>query len=235
MTQIHLAAFDAIQELSKTALVSFQLCPTPLFAEIIKINHLRYRAAKYASRGLAVVRELVKEALETLERIRTFDPDLWASTKPRSQSDWALMGHIYHVAAMMYWSSSLQSISVLLSTTPSLPPPPVPCAVAQVPLLHSLLTRAVACPHLRHFTLWPLVVLGVQAAGEDGVGARDFVAAELPALARSGGTNAPLTAKRVLERFWASGETQWDACFDRPYAFVMQIAVDTSRIGGDMR
>ncbi|AEO58617.1 hypothetical protein MYCTH_2065658 [Thermothelomyces thermophilus ATCC 42464] len=226
MTQAHLAALDVVQQLSRTAAVPFQMCPAPLFAEIIKINHLRHRAAKYASRGLVLPREMAQEALETLERVRAFSPDHWASTKPRSRPDWALIGHIYHAAVALYWASSLQSLSVLQAAAP---PPPL-CATAQARLLRGLLVRALACPHLRHFILWPLVVLGVQAAGEGGAAARDFVAAELPSLARSGGTRAPLTAKRVLERFWALGETRWDACFDRPYAFVMQIAADTSRI-----
>jgi hypothetical protein len=97
-----------------------------------------------------------------------------------------------------------------------------------------MLAQAVTSPRLKSFTLWPLVVLGVEAAGERGHGGRggmrDFVAAQLPVLSREVGTYVPLTAKGVLERFWASGGTGWDKCFGRGYAFVTQLAVDSSRI-----
>ncbi|RYP63982.1 hypothetical protein DL771_009017 [Monosporascus sp. 5C6A] len=45
---------------------------------------------------------------------------------------------------------------------------------------------------------------------------RAFVAKRLPQLSRDVGTYVPLTAKRVLELFWGSGEARWDACFDKP-------------------
>lgn len=77
--------------------------------------------------------------------------------------------------------------------------------------------------------LWPLVMLGMEAV-HGGAAMRSFVAKELPELSRHIGTYVPLTAKAVLEKFWASGETRWDACFDRPYAFAAQIAVDLSGV-----
>jgi hypothetical protein len=44
------------------------------------------------------------------------------------------------------------------------------------------------------------------------------------------GTYIPLTGEEVLERFWASGRTVWDAYFYKPYAFVMQASVDVSKL-----
>lgn len=79
------------------------------------------------------------------------------------------------------------------------------------------------------FMLWPMVLLGVEAVN-GGAAMRAFVAEKLAEMSRGVGTHVPLTAKGVLESFWASGETCWDACFDRPYAFTTQIAVDTSRV-----
>ena len=35
------------------------------------------------------------------------------------------------------------------------------------------------------------------------------------------GTPAPLVAKDVFEKFWRSGKTAWDDCFDRPFCFVL--------------
>lgn len=77
--------------------------------------------------------------------------------------------------------------------------------------------------------LWPLVVLGVEAVNGD-LEMRSFVEKQLPEMSRQVGTSVPLTAKAVIERFWASGETRWDACFDRPYVFVTQIAVDLQQL-----
>jgi hypothetical protein len=61
---------------------------------------------------------------------------------------------------------------------------------------------------------------------------RAFVVQALLALAHHSGSCVPLTAKQVLEAFWASGQTGWDACFARPYVFTGQIAVDTRRLYG---
>ena len=224
MTRAPLVALDTILELSSTALTPFQMCPPPLFAEIIRINHIRLQAVKHVSQA-SKVEALSHEAYDILSRIQDFSSEQWANSKPRSKQDWTVVGDVYQTAVTLYCVSSLQSLSVL-PTTPSLK---AECA-AHAQLLHSSLTLAVARPRIKRFTLWPLVVLGVEAAQQGRGAMRDFVAGQLPILSRDAGTHVPLTAKGVLERFWASGETGWDSCFDQPYAFVMQIAVDTSGI-----
>lgn len=75
--------------------------------------------------------------------------------------------------------------------------------------------------------LWPLIVLGVYAA-RDSPAMRAFVVSRLPELSRDLGTSVPLIVKHVLESFWDSGESRWDACFNKPYIFTMQIAIDTN-------
>ncbi|KAK4119657.1 C6 zinc finger domain-containing protein [Parathielavia appendiculata] len=230
MAEAHLGALDAIMDLSGTTVTSFQMCAPALFAEIIRINHLRMRATMHGEQETGT-QELAQEVHVILERIHHFSPEHWADIKPRSREDWALMGRIYQTAVTLYCVSSLQSLSVL-PTTPHLS---ASCA-AHARLLHQLLALAVVSPRIKRFTLWPLVVLGVVAAscshmhGGGATSARAFVAAQLPVLSRHVGTYVPLTAKSVLDKFWASGETSWDACFDRPYAFFTQLAVDTSRI-----
>lgn len=224
---------DTILELSGKSPTPFQMCPPPLFAEIIKTNHLRRRATKNAGQE-PNTEELTQEAYAILTEIHNFSSEHWASKKPSSKQDWAMIGTIHQAATALYCVASLQSLSVL----PATPALHAECA-AHARLLHRSLTQAVTNPRIKRFTLWPLVVLGVEAAHEGGGAMRDFVAGQLPVLSRDAGTYTPLTAKGVLEKFWASGETGWDRCFDRPYAFVMQIAVDTSRItmgygvGGD--
>ena len=96
-------------------------------------------------------------------------------------------------------------------------------------LLHSCLNEALSSPRVKRFMIWPLVVLGVEVV-HGGLETRTFVRKQLLEMSRHAGTYVPLTAKGVLERFWTSSETGWDSCFDKPYAFTTQIAVDTSRI-----
>lgn len=40
----------------------------------------------------------------------------------------------------------------------------------------------------------------------------------------------PLTAKSVFERFCDSGKMDWDSCFDRLYACMMEPAVEVSKL-----
>ncbi|KAK4098861.1 C6 zinc finger domain-containing protein [Parathielavia hyrcaniae] len=247
MAEAHLGALDAIMNLSNTTVTSFQMCAPALFAEIIRINHLRVRATVHGSHMQEETdthEALAQEAYAILERIHHFSPEHWADIKPRSRDDWTLMGRIYQTAVALYCVSSLQSLAVLPTTTTTTgTTTTTPQSGARARLLHQLLEQAVASQRIQRFTLWPLVVLGVVTSPTHGDGAaasaaaRGFVAAQLPVLSRCVGTYVPLTAKSVLERFWASsggtGQGQWDACFDRPYAFFTQLAVDTSRILAD--
>ena len=225
MAKAHLSELDTIMQLARTALVPFQMCPLALFAEVIRINHLRRQATKYANQGAGVRDMFESDGHAILQQIQLFSPDEWADTKPRCRQDWIVMGNVYQAAVAVYCISSLQSVSVL-PTSSSLR---AECA-AHVSMLYQSLLQAVISPRTNRFTLWPLVVLGVEAVYEGSGAVRDFVASQLPALSCHVGTFSPLTAKTLLETFWASGETSWDACFDRPYAFFTHIAVDTSRI-----
>lgn len=222
MTATYLDALDIMLERYGAAIAPFQMCPPALFAEIVRTNHLRSRAVKY---GPSAAEILSEGASGILERVHGFSTEHWADSKPCSKADWVLIGNIYQAAVVLYCVSSLQSLSVL-PMTPSLRSQ---CA-ARAKYLQKLLAAALASPKLKIFTLWPLVVLGVEAAHDGSAAIRSFIAEQLPVLSSHVGTYVPLTAKTVLETFWASGETRWDACFSRPYAFTMQIAVDTSQI-----
>lgn len=202
---------------------AFQGFPTPLFAEIIRINYLRLRATKIIP--ITEAEDLTNEAYEILNRIQSFWPEQWAESKPTSRRDeWILLGSVRQAAVALYCIHSLQSISVL---------PRIPFLRESRYLhsqqLQSLLKRALPLPRLSLFMLWPLIVLGVEAVNGS-LAMRVFVQEKLPEMSRSTGMLAPLTAKGVLERFWDSGRTDWDSCFDRPYAFIMVPAVDASKL-----
>lgn len=221
MTASHFNELDFILEQYSRGIFPFQMCPPPLFAEMIKINHLRMLATKDEHPG---VEALSQEAYGILSCIDSFSPEQWAEPKPASKGEWILVGSVYRAAVTLYCISSLQSLSVLpLSRSMRAQ------RTTDAQLLQELLNEALSSPRIKRFMLWPLVVLGVEAVN-GGLEMRDFVEKQLPELSRHVGTYAPLMAKGVLERFWASGETSWDACFHRPYAFATQIAVDLSRV-----
>lgn len=72
-------------------------------------------------------------------------------------------------------------------------------------------------------------MFGVDAVN-GGAGMRSFVVEQLFEISHYTGTYMPLSAKKVLEKFWGSGEMRWDACFDRPYAFATLMGVDVSQL-----
>ncbi|KAI1370492.1 fungal-specific transcription factor domain-containing protein [Hypoxylon crocopeplum] len=221
MTGSQFDALDFLLERFSVAVSSFHTCPLPLFAEIIKTNHLRTRATRHCATR---AEDLSQEAYEILERIHCFSPEGWAESKDLSREDWLLIGKVYRAAVALYCILSLQSLSVL-PTTPMLR---AHCA-SHGQLLTALVNEGLSSQRMKRFMIWPLVVLGVEAV-HGGAAMRAFIAKLLPEMSRDVGTYVPLTAKRVLESFWGSGETRWDACFDRPYAFTTQIAVDISRM-----
>ena len=197
------------------------MCPPALFAEIIKINHLRMQATRHDP---STTEKCAQEAYSIAARVHDFSPERWAQPKPSSNKDWMRLGNIYQAAVGLYCILSLQSLSVLprsLSLRTQ-------CA-RHAQILQVLVKQALSSPKTKRFMIWPLVVLGVEAVHGDSA-LRTSVGQQLVELSRYAGTYVPLLAKSVLERFWVSGETAWDSCFDRPYAFTTQIAVDMSAI-----
>lgn len=221
MAGSHIDDLDIIVNYYGQRLFSFQMCPPTLFAEIIKVNHLRMQAIEGEHAG---AEGLSQEARNILDRIHTFSPKEWSDSKPCSREGWRLVGNIYQAAVSLYCILSLQSLSVLPSTSEIR----AQCA-EHGRLLQMQLESAMSSPATRYSMIWPLVLLGVQAVNH-GALMRAFVSEKLPELSYHIGSNVPMVAKAVLERFWASADTRWDTCFDRPYAFVTQIAVDMSQL-----
>lgn len=221
MTGSHLEDLDIIVDHYGQRLYSFQMCPPSLFAELVKINHLRMQAV---DSGHAEAECHLQEAHNILDRIHSFSPKEWSESKPSSREGWMLVGKIYQAAVSLYCILSLQSLSVL----PLTPEMSAQCA-EHGRLLQVQLDSAMSSPGTKYSMIWPLVLLGVQAAN-GGAAMRAFVSEKLPELSYYVGSYVPMVAKAVLERFWASGKTRWDACFDLPYTFVTQIAVDMSQL-----
>ena len=182
------------------------MCPRQLFLNIISVNHLRRIGVNHAA---------ATDPTELLEQINSFSPEEWTigkgtqTTKPH----WLMLGRVYQSAAAVYCISSLQSVSMLPSTA----------RTAALDMYHyerllDLLKDAYEFPHLRHCLMWPLVVVGVRAVrGREKD--RRFVNEKLAECSREAGSALPLQAKVMLRRYWESGKTGWDDCFDRSYVF----------------
>jgi hypothetical protein len=205
----------------------FQMCPPSLFGEIARINCLRAQRAAMAHHNNQSRLEKDEEAAHTiLRRIHSFSPEQWAKSKPAANDDWCLVGRIYQAAVAIYCTRSLQTLPITHPFRDSwLEAQNELLTITQQLLLHELLGTALTNNRIQRFLLWPLIVHGVEACNGDGR-TRTFVREQLCEMSRQVGSYAPLAAKGVLERFWASGETSWDACFGRPYLFLNQFAVD---------
>lgn len=200
----------------------FQMCPPPLFVHIVQINHLRWRTTVT---GATQDNDLSQEAYDLLGSIDTFSAKEWAASKPQSVENWTTIAIAFQAAVAIYCISSLQSVSLL----PSSRSLRARCA-AHSQMLYLLLSSGVlVSPTLNRAMLWPLALLGMEAVHGSAL-VRDFVREQLTTLSRRFGTGVPLTTKHVLEKIWDSGETCWDACFDKPYIFASQIAVDVGEV-----
>lgn len=216
MTSSHFKELEIFLGENSKAIFALQMCPTPLFAEIVKINHIRVLSLKEPSTGV----DLMKEGYKALHRVQKFSAEGWAANKPASKKDWLLLADVYQVATELFCLLSLQSLAIF----PRSPLMRENCNT-HAELLQVLLAQALVALPIKRFLLWPMVVLGVEAS-RGGMLMRAFVREQLPELSRYIGTYVPLMAQDVLERFWDSGKTRWDECFDKPYAFATQIGLD---------
>lgn len=185
------------------------LCPAAILVAIMRINNLRSRLLNTAFPETGASPE------DLLTTIKAFSPEGWAATKTSSHKEWLLVARAHHSAAILYYisalekhfpPSSLQDLEIL--------------RVVHASTLFSILRQSDTIPGVRMGTLWPLIVAGVEAAREDSA-TRSFVGGRFVGLADDLATPLMLEAKRVFEKFWASGKVGWDECFDGPYAFVL--------------
>ncbi|KAK4444475.1 C6 zinc finger domain-protein [Podospora aff. communis PSN243] len=202
-------------------------CPPQLFAEIIKINCLRSRAASSES---ATRSDLADEGHQILIRILSFRRENWAALKPSSsRANWLLLCEIHECAIALYCILSLQSVAVLPDTIEM-----STIARSCTSRLSQLLRQALTSPITRLSVLWSLVVLGVEVGHPLRAGAtQTFIKDALLEMGHRVGSFAPLAAAEVLQRFWTSGKGSWDDCFDQPHLFLAQTAVDVSGISID--
>ncbi|BCS21465.1 Zn(II)2Cys6 transcription factor [Aspergillus puulaauensis] len=219
MSTTLLAELDAILDDYGDKPYTFYPFPISLFAATVRINHLRARATALRP-ILPPTSDLKTEATEVLTTIQSFNPTTYAASRPpKSRPDWILLAQTIQSAVTIYCISSLQSVEILPYS-----PPLQSCKTTARQTLHTLLSKSLPTARFGTSVLWALVVLGVDAV-HDSPSMRAFVSESLGPLSRAQGSYVPRMAREFLERFWASGRTDWDGCFDRPYALAMQWTV----------
>jgi len=215
MTQWIVDHLDVVVKLAFETVTPFELFPPLLFSEVIRINHIRYRASQMTeTSGLGL---LTIEARDILENIDDFSPTEWGSSKAKFQDEWSDVATACQASVTIYCVKSLQSLGIL-------PREEDFGLDKQHTKLWPPLRRTLALDSARRFTLWPLLMFGMTSRHD--AEAQLFIEKWLPELSRFTGTRPPLTALEVLRRYWESDEDNWETCFDRPYSFTAQWAVD---------
>lgn len=195
-------------------------CPAPLFREIFLINRLRLEGASTTlSSSEPLSEHSTSSSCHVLERIDAY------SVPPIPQTP----GIDDQKAQNLLFVSLLFKSAVAVFASLTLPctsrcPSHKPCArvheAHRANLFHLLDTTSEFLPLLDHI-LWPVVVAGTAAATGS---VEDRMLVEMYLL---NGARDPFTggctgsALATMRRFWGSGRTRWDECFDQPHAWMI--------------
>ncbi|CAG7928053.1 unnamed protein product [Penicillium olsonii] len=198
----------------------FQMCPTPLFAEILEINNVRCKISTIDETDDS---ELHSDAREVLRRIYEFSPTAWIEANENLTNASKLVVETYQSAVALYCMSSLQSMRAL---------PPSPLLTknrdTEKRILHGLVERLLQGGSYG-YPFWPLLVLGMQAV-DGSPSLRAFVRNNMTCISVRAGTYAPLAARDLLEKFWNSGKNGWDDCFDQPHVLTTILTVNRGQL-----
>lgn len=149
----HSNEIDFILQKYTSLFSTIQVCPPPLLAEIININHLRMRATTEVPSEV-----LSEEAYGILARVPIFSAENWANSKPTSEKAWTSIGQAHQAAVLLYCILSLRSVSIL-PQSPTLHD----LSTTNQEFLYAILSEALPTQKTNRLLLWPLVVLGVAA------------------------------------------------------------------------
>ncbi|EGX93633.1 C6 zinc finger domain protein [Cordyceps militaris CM01] len=222
---------DQIVSVLECAYSTSMQCPTELYLALVHISRLRAKLAQRDTKpDKSSIEQKVRHILDSVSR---FDADDWA-TKPmfRDQIDTvAIAGRIFAIAVRLYGILTLPpsavaawSVASELSQPTSASAPAAVYDALRISQRRELLALArQSWGRLKHTTslCWPLVVAGVAFA--DGAAAdQDFIETSLLSIWSLPNTSACfILTIRALRRFWTSGKTGWEDCFDQPLACVV--------------
>jgi hypothetical protein len=174
---------------------SYCLCPFPLFESIAFINRLRVQLAQ----GITNPEAGRSSAEALLSRIESFSASDWVASRTGFVEILELAANIWHCAVLLYCVLSLEKF--LPSTVP-LGNLRRTYGDRLLRLLSRALSESSPVPRVHYFIVWPVAV-------------DEY----LTRISRQAGTCSAFIAQTALRAFWASGQTGWEECFCRPYAF----------------
>jgi hypothetical protein len=189
----------------------FSYCLCPLFESIAFINRLRVQLAQ----GITNPEAGRSSAEALLSRIESFSASDWVASRTGFVEILELAANIWHCAVLLYCVLSLEKF--LPSTVP-LGNLRRTYGDRLLRLLSRALSESSPVPRVHYFIVWPVAVAGVEAARR-GPGSQSLVDEYLTRISRQAGTCSAFIAQTALRAFWASGQTGWEECFCRPYAF----------------
>ncbi|WYZ38172.1 hypothetical protein EsH8_III_000086 [Colletotrichum jinshuiense] len=197
-----------VKELYPMGLHPYMPCPTPLFLEMVRINNLRVEIA----RGLVDKETARHDAEDIIMRIEAFHPDDAVPFYEKKEHN-DFISFMFQSAMAIYCISSLQGLGGLPRTH----------RLAAIKAAHSdhlffLLSETRKDEVLKKSVGWPLMVAGFEAGAR--VDKRQFLRELIVEQSKDIGTPLPLYAIKALRKFWDGESTDWDVCFDQPYAFM---------------
>ncbi|KAK1974710.1 fungal-specific transcription factor domain-containing protein [Colletotrichum cereale] len=199
---------DLVEELYPLGLHPYIPFPMPLFVEIIRVNHLRSQT----STGLMSKETARVAANEIINRIEGFDSESCTGFyEDKEQNDAITL--MFQSAAAIFCISSMQSLGILPNTHRL-----AVVRTAHGNRLYSLLEKVEEHGVLKKSVQWPLVVAAVEAGIR--VDKRRLVGELFVDQGKDMGSPLSFHAKRIVRRFWDGDDTNWDTCFDQPYALV---------------
>ena len=188
-------------------------CPIELFKEIICINYLRHQVATDISVARAEATKPTR-TVAILNRILAFSPmDSIKNTKMQQREDILAMIRLFRLTVLFYALNSLPVPSDYTASTIDNPIPPTRRSELRKEMF-DLMFQWRRAPSVINTAFWMWIPIAIEAAkGSDEE--RKFVMDELEYMTQPSG-GPPAILINLIKPFWASGETDWNKCFDEP-------------------
>lgn len=193
-------------------LFPYCLCPPPVFYLIVEINHLRRQASQRHANGGDLL-DLSLKAAGLLAKIGDFDVNDWAQPGPNFD-EWLTLGSVFKHGATMYCIMSLESLALFPDTSKNRAD-----LEMRGDILLKHLEAMVKSKRLQKYAVWPLTILGADAAYR-GEARRRWIGRMSEELSEIIGSYCPLNMTHMMQEYWDSGEYGWEKCFSKPYALM---------------
>lgn len=185
-------------------------CPSELFSSLHDITHLRLQADRGASLN-AVVRPITRNIFTNISQ---FQPSEWAEfyflpTAPEVTT----IATVFQISVALYGLFTLPARDVRL-----------PCGCGSKTELRNKLFELIKqlwdAPGCRYTLNWPIAVLGFTFKEDGSQADRDLVLVWLACLGNDLTVTQPWTIAAKLQKFWASGLSQWEDCWEEPFVVI---------------